>query len=162
MAKTATTPLKGPRARQIQNYACHCLALKSYFQQPGDGRAQPQIPASDIVWSVVMGRILRVTSFLRLEWLVHSPARPGLGVQASFGDDAMAYCTERMDPETTRLALVAALHQAKRNKAFENSRFIGLALDGTGAGRTHKEDARCVIPSGTPGAKCTVRCTTLC
>jgi hypothetical protein len=44
-----------------------------------------------------------------------------------------------MDPETTRLALAAALHQAKRNKAFENSRFIGLALDGTGAGRTYKE-----------------------
>src|SRR5260370_14669462 len=31
------------------------------------------------------------------------------------------------------------LHQAKRNKAFENSRFLGLALDGTGAGRTYKE-----------------------
>jgi len=51
----------------------------------------------------------------------------------------LAYCTERMDPETTRLALVAALHQAKRNKAFENSRFIGLAVDGTGAGHTYKE-----------------------
>ena len=125
--------------RQIQNYACHCLGLKSYFQQPGDGRAHPHIPASDLVWAVVIGRILRVTSFLRLEWLVHSPARAGLGVKAPFGDDVLAYCTERMDPETTRLALAAALHQAKRNKAFENSRFIGLALDGTGAGRTYKE-----------------------
>lgn len=86
-----------------------------------------------------MGRILRVPSFLRLEWLVHSPARAGLGVKVPFGDDALAYCTERMDPETTRLAVAAALHQAKRNKAFENSRFIGLALDGTGAGRTYKE-----------------------
>jgi hypothetical protein len=139
MAQTAATPLKGPQASQIQNYACHCLALKSYFQQPGDGRAQPQIPASDIVWAVVMSRILRVTSFLRLEWLVHSPARAGLGVKAPFGDDALAYCTERMEPETTRLALAEALHQAKRHKAFENSRFIGLALDGTGAGRTYKE-----------------------
>ena len=44
-----------------------------------------------------------------------------------------------MDPETTRVALAAALHQAKRNKAFENSRFIGLALDGTGAGQPDKE-----------------------
>ena len=80
-----------------------------------------------------------MTSFLRLEWLAHSPARAGLGLNAPFGDDVLAYCTERMDPETTRLALAAALHQAKRNKAFENSRFIGLALDGTGAGRTYKE-----------------------
>ena len=51
----------------------------------------------------------------------------------------MAYCTERMDPETTRAALADALHQAKRNKAFENSRFLGLAVDGTGAGRTSKD-----------------------
>jgi hypothetical protein len=105
--------------------------LKSYFQQPGDGRTQRHLSASDMVRSVVMSRILRVSSFLRLEWLVHSPARAGLGVKAPFGDDALAYCTERMDPE--------ALHEAKRNKAFENSRFIGLAVDGTGAGRTYKE-----------------------
>ena len=102
--------------------------MKNYFQQPGDGRTQPHIPATDIVWAVVMSRILRITSFLRLEWLVHSAARIGLGVRAAFGDDALAYCTERMNPESTRLALAAALHQAKRNKAFENSRFIGLAL----------------------------------
>jgi hypothetical protein len=147
VAQTATTPLKGPHARQIQNHACHCLGLKSYFQQPGDGRDHPQISASDMVWAVVMSRILRVTSFLRLEWLVHHPpARAGLGVKAPFGDDALAYCTERMDPQTTRLAIVAALHQAKRNKAFENSRFIGLALDGTGAGRTYKEPCRLCEP----------------
>jgi hypothetical protein len=146
MAQTTAAPLKGPQARQIQNYACHCLALKSYFQQPGDGRAQPQISASDMAWAVVMGRILRVTSFLRLEWLVHSPARPGLGVKAPFGDDALAYCTERMDPEATRLALAAALRQAKRNKAFENSRFIGLAVDGTGGWLW---PPRCARPSAT-------------
>jgi Transposase DDE domain len=86
-----------------------------------------------------MGRILRMPSFLRLEWLVHSPVRAELGIAKPFGDDALAYCTERMDAETTRVALAATLHQAKRNKAFENSRFIGLALDGTGAGRTYKE-----------------------
>jgi hypothetical protein len=108
VAQTAATSLKGPHARQIQNYAHHCLALKSYFGEPGDGRAHPHISASDIVWSIVMSRILRVTSFLRLEWLVHSPARTGLGVKAPFGDDALAYCTERMDPETTRLALASS------------------------------------------------------
>jgi hypothetical protein len=123
----------------MQNYAHHCLGLKSYFQQPGDGREHAHIPARDIVWTVVLGRILRVPSFFRLEWLVHSPVRAEMGVQTPFGDDALGYCTERMDPEATRVALAAALRQAKRNKAFENSRFIGLALDGTGAGRTYKD-----------------------
>ena len=37
-------------SRQIQNYACHCLGLKSYFQRPGDGRAHPHIPGAEI-WS---------------------------------------------------------------------------------------------------------------
>jgi hypothetical protein len=131
--------LKGPHVKQIQNYACHCLGLKSYFQRPGDGRAHPRIRARDVVWAVVIGHILRIASFLRLEWLAHSPVRAELGIQSQFGDDALAYCTERLDPETTRLALAQALHQAKRNKTFENSRFIGLALDGTGAGRTSQE-----------------------
>ena len=93
-----------------------------------------------------MGHILRVPSFLRLAWLVHSPVRVNFGVDQPFDDDALAYCTERMDPETTRLALAATLQQAKRNKAFENSRFIGLALDGTGAGRTDKEPCRWCDP----------------
>ena len=138
--------MRGPHAHQIQNYAYHCLGLKSYFQRPGDGRFHPHIPARDLVWAVVMGHILRETSFLRLEWLAHSPVRAELDIQTKFGDDALAYCTERMDPETTRMALAAALHQAKRNKAFENSRLIGLALDGTGAGRTYKEACRLCDP----------------
>jgi hypothetical protein len=130
--------LKGPHVKQIRNYTHHCLALKSYLQRPGDGRPHPQIPARDVVWAVVIGHILRVTSFLRLEWLAHSPVWAELGLQGPFGDDTLAYCTARMDPEVTRLALANAVRQAKRNKAFENSRFIGLAVDGTGAGHTYK------------------------
>lgn len=97
-----------------------------------------------------MGHILRETSFLRLEWLAHSPVRAELGIKSAFGDDALAYGTARMDPETTRIALAVALHQAKRNKAFENSRFIGLALDGTGAGRTYKEPCELCDPIKDP------------
>jgi hypothetical protein len=56
-------------------------------------------------------------------------------VERSFGDDALAYFTERLDPAATRSALVAILKRTKRNKAFDNSRFIGLAVDGTGTAR---------------------------
>ena len=138
--------MKGPHVGKIQNYARHRLGLKSYFRHPGDGRIHPHVPAQELVWAVVIGHILRVVSFLRLEWLAHSPVRAEWGVSHQFGDDVLAYYTERMDPETTRVALAAALHQAKRNKAFENSRFIGLALDGTGAGRTDKEPCRLCDP----------------
>jgi hypothetical protein len=35
--------------------------------------------------------------------------------------------------------LAAVLHRAKRNKAFEDCRFVGLALDGTTGGRRRKQ-----------------------
>lgn len=131
--------MRTPSALKIFHYASYCLGLKSYFQHPGDGRVRPRIPAQALVWSLLITHLLRAWSFLRVEWLVHSPARAGLGVETAFGDDALAYFTERLDPASTRAALSAALHQAKRNKVFDCTRFIGLALDGTGAGYTQKE-----------------------
>jgi hypothetical protein len=131
--------MSGPQALQLQNYARNHLALKTYLRHPGDGRSQPGILAETLVWALLIGQVLRVTSFCRLEWLVRSPARRGMGVSRPFGDDALAYFTERLDPEVTREALVATLKHAKRNKAFENSWRIGLAVDGTGAGYTTKE-----------------------
>jgi hypothetical protein len=130
--------VKAPNPEQIRHYASYCLGLKNYLKTPGDGRCHPSIPASGLLWAIVMGHILRVSSFARLEWLSHSPARASLGLSQGFSDDALAYFSEHLDASTTRTALAATLQQAKRNKAFENSRFIGLALDGTAAGHTCK------------------------
>jgi hypothetical protein len=55
----------------------------------------------------------------------------------SFGDDTLSYFTERLDPDRTREALIDTLRRAKRNKAFHNSAFLGLAIDGTSAGRSN-------------------------
>jgi len=131
--------VSGPSVLKIFQYAAHCLGLKRYFQRPGDGRRRPRIPAQALVWSLLIAHLLRASSYLRVEWLVRSPARPGLGVGTAFGDDALAYFTERLDAEHTRTALGSALQHAKRNKVFDHTRFIGLALDGTGAGRTQKQ-----------------------
>lgn len=130
--------MKRPHAAAIRHYALHHLGLKSYLQDPGDGRQQAQIAGSDLTWAVLLGRILQVVSFHETEWLVHSPARAGLGIEQPFRDDTLAYFTERLDPAVTRRALARLIRQAKRNKAFQDSPRIGLALDGTTAGRTHK------------------------
>jgi len=90
------------------------------------------------LWSIVLGTILRQWTFLAIEALVGSPARRNLGVSQTFGDDSLGYFTERLDPAPTRAALAAVLHRAKRNKAFESCRFVGLALDGTTVGRRRK------------------------
>jgi hypothetical protein len=59
-----------------------------------------------------------------------------LEVSRSFGNDTLSYFTERLHPSVTRQAAVTAVREAKRHKAFDDCRFIGLALDGTGAGRS--------------------------
>jgi hypothetical protein len=135
--------VKGPTPRRLRKYVAKCLGLKSYLDSPGDGRSQARLPASVLVWALLVGQLLRRCSFAGIEALVRSAARPTLGVSRRFGDDSLSYFTERLDPTVTRQAAATALRRAKRNKAFENSRFIGLALDGTGAGRCRQR--RCQL-----------------
>lgn len=131
--------MKGPTPRRILHYVCQCLRLKGYLKNPGDGRPRAQIAGRHLLWSMLMGYVLRESSFHGVEALVCSTARRALGVGRAFGDDALAYFTERLDPQPTRQALAGALAQAKRNKAFDDSRFIGVAVDGTTVGRCSAE-----------------------
>ena len=131
--------MREPTPRRLKQYAGKCLRLKSYFRSPGDGRQQGRIPATALVWALLMGALLRRGAFAAIEALVCSRARRALEVSRSFGNDTLSYFTERLDPTVTRQAAVTAVHQAKRHKAFDDCRFIGLALDGTGAGRSHQK-----------------------
>lgn len=128
--------MKGPSLRRLKDFVCDGLGLGAYLRRPGDGRVQPQIAPRDLLWSLLAGQVLRIWSFHGLEALVSRASRRALGVVRRFGDDTLAYFTQRLDPAPTRQALISVLRRAKRNKAFESSRLIGLALDGTGAGRS--------------------------
>lgn len=120
-----------------------------YLARPGDGRSRPQIPARDLAWALLAGVILRECSFRAIEALVRSPARRALPVGRGFGDDALGYFCERLAPERTRATLAEILRRAKRNKAFAGQR-IGLAVDGTAAGRGQR--ARCALCRPVHGA----------
>jgi hypothetical protein len=124
-----------PSLRGVKKYALGPLGLRQYFRDCGDGRSRPRKPADDLVWAVIAGQLLRETSFHSVEALVDAAPQRSLGIRSRFGDDTLAYFTERLDPEPTRQALANVLRSAKRNKAFESSAFIGLALDGTTVGR---------------------------
>lgn len=135
--------MKGPTPRRLKRFVWRRLHLAAYMERPGDGRQRPQISAGQLLWAQLVGQALRAWSFHAIEALVRSAARRALGVTRRFGDDALAYFTERLDPAPTRQALVQVVRRAKRNKAFDDSRFIGLALDGTSAGRS--EQAHCAL-----------------
>jgi hypothetical protein len=131
--------MSGPTPRRLCNFVMRRLRLRDYLEDPGDGRRQPQIPASALLWALLIGQILRQSSFHAVEALVRSSARRSLSIATPFSDDTLGYFTERLDPGPTRQALLSLIRGAKRNKAFDDCRWIGLALDGTGAGwRTQK------------------------
>lgn len=134
--------MKLPSPRRLWKYVTRQLGLEKFLHQPGDGRPQPQIPARLLLWALLICRLLRESSFLAIEQLVRSATR-ALALSRSFSDDALSYFTERLDPAPTRAALIQVLHRAKRNKAFENSRFIGLSIDATGAG--HGRQSGCPL-----------------
>ena len=114
--------------RSFEKAATHCARqnlVESSASSPRTrtaGRVSPQIPAAPILRSLVVARLLRQESFLAVEALVRSPARRSMGVAVSFGDDALGYFTERLDVDRLRSAVVGIVRQAKRNKAFEESR----------------------------------------
>lgn len=112
--------------------------MDGYLREPGDGRCRPRIPAACLFWALLVGQVLRECSFLAVEALIGSTARSHLGVDTPFGDDALAYFTERLQLPRLREALVTAVRQAKRNKAFDDVPHIGLAIDGTGVGHCLK------------------------
>jgi len=126
-----------PTPRALLRFVVRRLRLQRYLAAPGDGRPQPTIPARTLLWGLLVGRVLRECSFLAVEQIVQAACR-ALGLQRSFSNDALNYFVERLDPEITRQQLVTVVRQAKRDKAFQDCRFIGLALDGTGAGRSRE------------------------
>src|SRR5882762_8500713 len=65
----------------LLHYVTRRLRLRRYLQDPGDGRQQPQIPAQALLWALLIGQILRQSSFHAVEALVRSSARRTLSLQ---------------------------------------------------------------------------------
>src|SRR5258708_13548692 len=117
--------------RHLLHYVTRRLRLRRYLQDPGDGRQQPQIPAQALLWALLIGQILRQSSFLAVEALVRSSARRTLRIATPFCDDTLGYFTERLDPQPTPQALLSLIRGAKRNTAFDYFPRIGLPLHAT-------------------------------
>lgn len=137
--------MSGPTPRRLRQFAVEKLELGPFIREPGDGRIYPQIPAADLIWGLVTGHILRDHSHRGIEALVE-PCPASIGVGRSFGDDTLAYFTERLSAERLRQALGSTLRRAKRKKAFAGCRLIGLALDGSQGGASSEKRCPWCLP----------------
>jgi len=84
-----------------------------------------------------------------MRWSVGAfSARRTLSIATPFCDDTLGYFTERLDPVPPgKPALPHPWRQG--NKAFDDCRWIGLAIDGTGAGWRTQQGSCCVGRSRT-------------
>lgn len=137
--------MKPGALRRLRGFAQRQLGLERWLRSPGDGRTRARIAAGTLLWAQVMAHLLREASFHGVEALVRSRARRHLGVGRRFGDDTLAYCSERLEAEPLRQALCEVLRRAKRGKAFQPGAWIGLALDGTGVGRSYGPEPQCPL-----------------
>lgn len=136
---------RDPSIRKVRDYASTTLGLDSYLRRPGDGRQRPQIQAADLIWAQVAAQILQKTSFHDMERLVRSGVARALNLNRVFSEDSLAYFNERLDPTPTRAALATVAKRAKRNKVFRGHPWLGLAIDGTGAGHCHAKSKVCEL-----------------
>jgi len=127
--------MNAPSLRRLKHYAAGRLKLKRYFARCGDGRPQPRLPSRALLWAMLAGQFLRQTAFHAVEIIARTARLRKTGIERRFSDDALDYFSERADPAPTRQALVDVLHRAKRNKTFQDSPSVGLAVDGTTVGR---------------------------
>jgi len=121
--------------RRWQAFVIRHTGLGPYLAAPGDGRVAPVVPVRAVLWALLAAYVVRDGAFHAVEALVRSCARRALGIRRAFGDDTVAYVTERLDVGTTRAALVTAVRHAKRRTGFDAVAHIGLVLDGTTVGR---------------------------
>lgn len=136
---------RSPSVTKMLGYASSCLGLDEFLRHPGDGRVRPQIPARELIRAQLGGHLLRVCSFHGVERLVGSGSAHGLGSNRVFSEDSLAYFNTRMQPCAPRLALAEAAKRAKRNKVFRGHVRVGLAIDGTGAGRCSARSKVCAL-----------------
>lgn len=99
----------------------------------------------DLLWSLVVGVVLRDGSHRGVESLIGS-ASSGLGVKQSFCDDTLAYFVERLSLSRLREALASLVRRAKRNKVFASTRLIGFAIDGSEGGKSSESQCELCVP----------------
>ena len=136
--------------RRLHAFARQRAGVGPYLRAPGAGHVAPVVPASALLWALLVADVVRDGAFRAVEALVRSRARRVLGIRSGFGDDTVAYFTGRLDVRAMRTAPVTAVRQAKRRGGVDEVPAIGLTLDGTTVGRCPTVRCRWCHPIAVP------------
>jgi hypothetical protein len=132
------------RLAQFLHYAQKVFALKTVLRAVRDARPWPKIRTTPVLLTLVLGVVLRVSSYLDLaQQTKRRRWRHLCGLQAALSDDTFDYVTERLELEDLRRALASVAKTLKANKALESCRINGLLFLSLDANEHFKSRSRC-------------------
>jgi hypothetical protein len=109
-----------------------------------DSRPFAQIPTTPVLLSLVLGVVLRVSSYLDLaEQTKRRRWRHLCHLKHAISDDTFEYVTERLSLEDLRQSLAAVAKTLKSNKALESCKINGLLFLSLDANEHFKSRSRC-------------------
>lgn len=129
---------------QLWRYLTKVYQLPDRLRAVRDTRVYPAIPTPSVSAVLLLGAILRVSSFRQI---AADSARAGwrrlLRLVAPLNDDVLAYVVERYRLEDWREVLVSTNKTLKANRAFESARIHGLLVVSLDANEQFNSRHRC-------------------
>lgn len=132
------------RLAQFLHYAQKVFGLKTRLRGVRDERPFARIPTAPVLISLVLGVVLRVSSYLDLSQQTRRRRwRHLCGLKGPLSDDTFEYVTERLSLEDLRQSLAATHQRLKANKALESCKIGGLLWVSLDANEHFQSRSRC-------------------
>jgi hypothetical protein len=132
------------RLAQFLRYAQKVFDLKTLLRGVRDERPLAQIPTYAVLASLILGVILRSSSYLDLSQQTKRRRwRHLCGLKKPLSDDTFEYVTERLWLEDLRHSLAGIAKTLKSNKSLESSKLNGWLFVSLDANEHFKSRSRC-------------------
>ena len=132
------------RLAQFLQYTQKVFDLKRLLRSVRDGRSDPVVPILSVSLCLVLGIVMRISSYLDLaEQTKRRRWRRLCRLKGALGDDIFPYVTERMQPEDWRQNQAQVVKTLKGNKALESCKIKGLLFLSLDANEHFKSRSRC-------------------
>lgn len=132
------------RLDQFLRYAQKVFGLKTRRRGVRDERPLAQIPTHAVLISLMLGVVLRLSSYLDLSQQTRRRRwRQLCGLKSPISDDTFEYVTERLSLEDLRQSLADIAKTLKSNKALASCQINGLLFVSLDANEHFKSRSRC-------------------
>lgn len=137
------------RLAQFLQYSQKVFGLKPLLRGVRDGRSFARVPTGPVLLTLVLGVVLRVSSYLELSARTQRRRwRHLCQLQDPVSDDTFEYVTERFSLEDLRHCLTHVNQRLKANKALERCKLNGLLFVSLDANEHFQSRSRCCACCG--------------